>query len=633
MCGLAGILHFDRSHPVDRDLLLRMTRAVAHRGPDAEGLHVDANVGLGHRRLSILDLSPEANQPMSNRDGSVHIVYNGEVYNFHELRAELQSEGYAFRTRSDTEVILYLYERIGPRFVERLTGMFALAIWDARQQMLVLARDRIGIKPLYYHVGPGHIVFASEMKALLVDPRTPTEIDHGALSDYLHLLSIPDPRSILRNVKKLSPGHLLLVRRGRAEERPYWRIPLPNEPRAISLDEAAREFEERFGAAVHSHLVSDVPVGAFLSGGVDSSAVVAFMDPAARAGMYTFSTTFRGLETFDEGPFARRVADQFGTNHREIDLASEAAQALPKLAWHCDEPFAVSSGLALYFLSKRAREEVKVILTGDGGDEVFAGYTWKHIDFPPVAHRLPEWLHGLMRMAAAVGRRMAPSVDLWRRLESLIMPGERYLRSFTCFQNEDLVGLVNPDIWPYLESAWTNNITQRYFDETHGHEEQTRKLYTDMRSTLVSEMLTKVDRLTMASGLEARVPFLDHHLVEWAFELPARLKMEGSEGKLLVKHALHSRLPRDIIYRAKHGFNVPLGRWLRHELRDLVHDLLSANSVRRRGIFNPGAVTSLVERHQSGNDDIGNRVFVLMMLELWWREVMDGRRTALRQAG
>ena len=269
MCGLAGIFHFDRSHPVDRDLLLRMTRAVAHRGPDAEGLHVNANVGLGHRRLSILDLSPEANQPMSNRDGSVHIVYNGEVYNFHELRAELQSNGYVFRTRSDTEVILHLYEKIGLRFVERLTGMFALAIWDARQQMLVLARDRIGIKPLYYHVGLAHIVFASEMKALLVDPRTPTEIDHEALSDYLHLLSIPDPRSILRGVKKLSPGHLLLVKRGRVEERPYWRIPLPATSAGDLARECMHEFEERFGAAVRSHLVSDVPVGAFLSGGVE----------------------------------------------------------------------------------------------------------------------------------------------------------------------------------------------------------------------------------------------------------------------------------------------------------------------------------------------------------------------------
>ena len=232
MCGLAGILHFDRSHPVDRDLLLRMTRSIAHRGPDAEGLQVYGNVGLGHRRLSILDLSSEANQPMTNKDGSVHIVYNGEVYNFRELRAELQSEGCAFRTRSDTEVILCLYEKMGPSFVDRLSGMFALAIWDARRQMLVLARDRIGIKPLYYHVGPSHIVFASELKALLVDPRTPTEIDHAALSDYLHLLSIPDPRSILRDVKKLSPGHLLLVRRGQVEERPYWRIPLPKDPRA-----------------------------------------------------------------------------------------------------------------------------------------------------------------------------------------------------------------------------------------------------------------------------------------------------------------------------------------------------------------------------------------------------------------
>jgi asparagine synthase (glutamine-hydrolysing) len=632
MCGLAGILHFDRSHPVDRDLLLRMTRAIAHRGPDAEGLELYGNVGLGHRRLSIVDLSSEANQPMANADSSVHIVYNGEVYNFRELRAELESEGCTFRTRSDTEVILCLYEKMGPSFVDRLSGMFALAIWDAHRQMLVLARDRIGIKPLYYYVGASHIVFASELKALLVDARTPTEIDHAALSDYLHLLSIPDPRSILRDVKKLGPGHLLIVRRGHVEERPYWRISLPATPRAISLEDAVREFEERFGLAVRSHLVSDVPVGAFLSGGLDSSAVVSFMEPASRSGMYTFSTTFRGLDMFDEGPFARRVADEFGTYHREIDLGSDATQFLPRLAWHCDEPFAVSSGLALYLLAKRARQDVKVVLTGDGGDEVFGGYTWKHIDFPPVAPSIPQWLHGVLRLAAAVGRRAAPALDLWCRLESLVGRDERYLRSFTCFHNEELAGLVSPDMWPHLEAAWADNVTQRYFDESLGHEDLTRKLYTDMRSTLVSEMLTKVDRLTMAFGLEARVPFLDHQLVEWAFALPARLKMQGSEGKLLVKHALHSRLPRDIIYRAKHGFNVPLGRWLRHELRDMVHDLLSPVSVQHRGIFEPRAVASLVERHETGNDEIGNRVFVLMMLELWWREVMDGRRIALRNA-
>jgi asparagine synthase (glutamine-hydrolysing) len=629
MCGIAGVLNFDRQEPVDRKLVAAMTQAVAHRGPDAEGVWVEGSVGLGHRRLSIIDLSEAAAQPMVSDDGRVRIIYNGEVYNFWELRRTLEAQGYTFRTTSDTEVILQAYRRYGLDFLKHLRGMFALAIWDAEQRLLLVARDRIGIKPLYYCIGQGYIAFASELKALLLDPRTPREVDPAALADFLHLLSIPDPHSILNGVRKLEAGHMLIVRGNRVQDHEYWNVPLPVAPRALSLADACAEFDERFGSAVRSHLVADVPVGAFLSGGVDSSAVVAFMGPEASSGMHTYSVVFRGGDVFDEGPYARMVAARYGTIHREIDLGAEAGNFLPAMAWHCDEPFAVSSALGIYFLAKAAREDgVKVVLTGDGGDEVFAGYTWKHVDFPSLPVANSKALHRLLARAGTIGQRAAPGLRLWRAMAKGVGPAERYIDSFACFRDIDLVEFVQPDLWPRLQREWSDNITARYYDSAIGQPQLVRKLYTDMKSVLISEMLTKVDRLTMAAGIEARVPFLDHELVEWAFSLPADLKFKDGEGKLLVKRALESRLPAEILYRPKAGFNLPLGKWLRTGLREMVGDLLSPATVARRGYFRPEIVSAMVDRHMKGGDDVGNRLFVLLMLELWHRQVLDSGSNA-----
>jgi asparagine synthase (glutamine-hydrolysing) len=631
MCGIAGILNFDRQKPVDRSLVAAMTHAVAHRGPDAEGIWVEGPVGLGHRRLSIIDLSAAAEQPMVSDDGQVRIIYNGEVYNFLALRRTLEAEGYRFRTTSDTEVILQAYRRFGVDFVKHLRGMFALAIWDAEQQMMLLVRDRIGIKPLYYRFGPDYIAFASELKALLLDPRTPRDVDPAALSDFLHLLSIPDPRTILRGVRKLEAGHLLIVRGRQVQDREYWNVPLPVAARSLSLADACAEFDERFGDAVRSHLVADVPIGAFLSGGVDSSAVVAFTGPQVSSGMRTFSVVFRGDEVFDEGPYARLVAERYGTVHREIDLGVEAGDFLPELAWHCDEPFAVSSALGIYFLAKAAREDgIKVVLTGDGGDEVFAGYGWKHVDFPSLPGAQSQPLRRLLAGVGAIGQRAAPGLRLWRAMTRRgAGPADRYIDSFACFRDTDLVEFVQPDLWPHLQREWSTNITARHYEAATGQPQLTRKLYTDMKSVLVSEMLTKVDRLTMAAGVEARVPFLDHELVEWAFSLPNELKFKDGEGKLLVKRALEPRLPREILYRPKAGFNLPLGKWLRTGLKEMVGDLLSPEAVKRRGYFRPEAVSSMVDRHMKGGDDIGNRLFVLLMLELWQRRVLDPASNAM----
>jgi asparagine synthase (glutamine-hydrolysing) len=624
MCGIAGILNFDRREPVDRNLVAAMTRAVAHRGPDAEGIWVEGPIGLGHRRLSIIDLSAAAEQPMVSDDGLVRIVYNGEIYNFQALRRTLAVLGYKFRTTSDTEVILQAYRHYGTDFVKHLRGMFALAIWDATQRQLVLVRDRIGIKPLYYRAANGYIAFASELKALLVDPRTPREVDPAALADFLHLLSIPDPHSILTGVRKLEAGHMLVVREGRVQDREYWDVPLHAASPPLSMADACAEFDARFGDAVQSHLVSDVPVGAFLSGGVDSSAIVSFLGSAANTGIRTYSIVFQGDDVFDEGPFARLVAERYGTTHREIDLGAEAGDFLPVMAWHCDEPFAISSALGIYFLAKAARDDgVKVVLTGDGGDEVFAGYTWRHADFRNVPLPDSKGLHQLLTRAASIGQRVAPDLRIWRAMARGSGCAERYIDSFACFRDIDLVEMVEPNLWPRLQREWSSNITARHYDSAVGQPQLTRKLYTDMKSVLISEMLTKVDRLTMAAGVEARVPFLDHELVEWAFSLPGDLKIKDGQGKLLVKRALEPRLPAEILYRPKAGFNLPLGRWLRTGLKEMVGDLLSPAAVARRGYFRPQVVTNMVNRHMKGGDDIGNRLFVLLMLELWHRQILD----------
>ncbi|HEV8454213.1 MAG TPA: asparagine synthase (glutamine-hydrolyzing), partial [Gemmatimonadales bacterium] len=380
MCGIAGIVHFHPESRANEALVRRMTELLAHRGPDDTGIYASGPVSLGHRRLSIIDLSAGGHQPMANETGSVWITYNGECYNHRDFVAGLQTRGHRFRSTSDTETLLALYEEQKPEFLSRIDGMFALAIWDARRRRLLLARDRLGIKPLFYYHDREHLVFASELKALLADRSVPSEISDVALADFLHLMSIPDPEGIFRGVRKLLPGHYLVVEDGRVREEAYWEVPMMEPAREVGLAVASQEFEAMFRRAVTSHLLADVPVGAFLSGGVDSGAVVAMAAGNSAKPMMSFASTFRGLSEFDESPYARQVAALYGTEHHEFDLTPNLVEALPRIVWHADEPFAISSALPLYFLAQLARQHVKVVLTGDGGDEVFAGYTWRHVD-------------------------------------------------------------------------------------------------------------------------------------------------------------------------------------------------------------------------------------------------------------
>src|SRR6267143_258848 len=600
MCGIAGIFEFDPGARADPRLLEGMTQLIAHRGPDNSGHWICGNVALGHRRLSIIDLSTAGHQPMGSDDGAVWITYNGECYNYAELAAGLRQRGHHFHSGSDTEVILRLYEERGEAFLSEIDGMFALAIWDAREQTLLVARDRIGVKPLYFFADDQHFLFASEMKGLLADPRVPNEVDEAALAEYFHLLSVPDARCILRGVHKLPPGHYLKVDRRGISRRRYWDLAVDPDLR-LSFDTACAEFETRFAAAVRSHMVADVSVGAFLSGGVDSSSIVSAAAQCTAAPIETFSITFPGLTEFDESPYAAAVAAHCGAQHHEFNLTPDLIHGLSQVVWHADEPFAISSAFALYFLAQLARQHVKVVLSGDGGDEVFAGYVWRHADFVPPMVRAAfagkYWPAPAARILSIL--RGSVAINPLRRRDSAAPRDERYLRSFACFHREGLAELLEPEfVAPVLE-ALRNNVVQRCLEAAPGDDQLERKLYTDIKTTLVSEMLTKVDRMTMAHGLEARVPFLDHHLVEWAFTVPSRHKLREREGKLLVKKAMEAHLPTEILYRPKQGFNVPLKLWMRTELKEFVRDSLTATRFVERGLYRPQAVAALLDDHFS----------------------------------
>jgi asparagine synthase (glutamine-hydrolysing) len=620
MCGIAGILRAP-GHRVDAHDLRRMAAALAHRGPDDEGFHVDGALGLAHRRLSILDLSAAGHQPMGNEDGTVWVAYNGQLYDFAPQREWLEGRGHHLRSHTDTEVIVHLYEEKGEDLLDALDGMFAFALWDARRRKLLLARDRLGIKPFYYADGGGTLAFASELKALLALPWLAREVDSLALVQYLYQSSVPGDTCALQGVRKLQPGELLVAEDGALRRRRYWRLPAPTDEPAEAFEGAAEGFRARLDAAVRSHLVADVPVGTFLSGGLDSSAVTLAARAAVAGPLHTFSVRFEG-RAFDEGPVAAEVARALGTVHHELRLGDEAASELPGVLQHADEPFAVSSALALHHVSRFARERVKVVLTGDGADEVLAGYPWRHEPERGPGAGPRSFLRGVglsLARSARGARAGAPGVSsqFAARLNRMLRrPDERYAEIVSAFTPEELSALLVPERVELARQAWDSSPIIRAYREEDPRDETNRRLRVDLRTTLVDEMLAKVDRMTMASGLEARVPFLDRSLVEWAFRQPGRHKIRRGKGKLLLRHALTRSLPR-IAGRAKHGFDVPLGDWLRGPLRPLLLDTLAESAVRRRGILRPQAVESLLSAHLRGRADSARKLLTLMALELW----------------
>ncbi len=622
MCGIAGMLA-EPGRLADSRLLRAMTGILAHRGPDGDGHHEDGRVGLGHRRLSIIDLAT-GEQPMSNDDASVWITFNGEIYNYRELRRELESRGYRFRTASDTEVIIKAYEAFGPDCVGHLRGMFAFALWDARRRRLFLARDRAGIKPLVYAWNGRRLLFASELKALLQDPDLARELDSEALRDYLTFLYIPSPKTIFRGIRKLPPASYLLLDADGGEPviRRYWQLEFrPEAGRGEA--EWIEGLRAQLADAVQSHLVSDVPIGAFLSGGVDSGSVVALMARAAQGPVRTFSIGFED-EAFDEVGYARQVAQRYHTDHYEFVVKPDALEALPRLAWQFDEPFADSSALPTYYVSKITREHVTVGLSGDGGDENFAGYT-RYARALALHRGLDRGPGRLVRPFLALGGRLLPSGARGQGYLALLGadPVDRYYQIMTGGRIGALRGLLGADVRDSVMPGLGPDRFRAHAGAAAAHDYVAAMQRIDIETYLPEDILTKVDRTSMLVSLEARVPLLDHVLMEYVATMPTALKLSDAGGKAIFKHAMADALPHDVLHRPKMGFGVPLARWFRAELGDHAREVLLDSRTRRRGLLDTDAVARLLEEHRSGHRDRATLLWAVLCLEEWARVWLD----------
>ena len=633
MCGIAGRFNFDAAHPVDRAQLVAMTDAVAHRGPDAGGYFLDAGIGLGHRRLSIIDLAT-GDQPLGNEDGSIQVIFNGEIYNFAEVRRELLAHGHRFRTNSDTEVIAHGYEQWGEHCVDRFRGMFAFAVWDGRARRLMLARDRLGVKPLYYAEVPGGLVFGSEIKSLLEDPQVPREWRADALDAYLTLLYIPAPDTIYRGVHKLPPAHVLIAERGQVRISRYWDLEFTGEHDGRGEEDYLEELDAHLREAVQLRMISDVPLGAFLSGGIDSSTVVAYMVEASDKPPVTISVGFEH-QGFDEVAHAETVARHLGCEFHALTASPRVEELLPKLAWHFDEPFADSSAVPTYYVSKAARELVTLALSGDGGDELWAGYT---------RHRVEHWEQ---RVRGALGPAARAAGWLGQALP-LSVKGARSLRHLAAnpdqaYALKHAYGMFEPDAKSQLYSGDFRRQVNGYdalatfrdaYHACGSSDPLDRSMYVDARTYMIDDVLTKVDRMSMAVSLEAREPLLDHKLLEFAARVPSSLKLKDGQSKYLLRRVLDKRVPRSIIERKKSGFAAPIAEWLRGPLAPMTNELLLDGRLRNRGIFNDREVTRLWREHRSRQADHEHRLWQLVMLELWFREFIDrpggtGQQTAL----
>ncbi len=631
MCGIAGFVseRAGETTPGQRpEVLDRMCRAIRHRGPDDQGTAVIGGAGLGMRRLSIIDLAG-GHQPMSGEDGSVTLVFNGEIYNYRDLQRELEARGHRFQTQSDTETIVHAYEEYGADCVKRLRGMFAFAVWDEKKQELFVARDRAGKKPLYYTVTPrGTLVFGSELKSLLEHPGVRRELSLEALDAYLSLGYVPDPLSIFSGVHKLPPGHHLTFSCGRAPQvRPYWDFQFDA---AADASRRAEDYLEELRAlldeAVRLRLVADVPLGAFLSGGVDSSAVVGLMARHTGRPVKTFSIGFRE-DSYDELKYARIAAERFGTEHHEFIVTPDICHIVEELAWHLDEPFADSSAIPTYAVSKLAREHVKVVLSGDGGDELFAGYTRYGIDRGRSGFaRLPRVVRrGLMQPLSrglphgAWGRNYLHNVAL--------DPLDRYLDSVSFFTSLAKRSLYSVDFRARLREGGGTDRAAAIFAEHAGRagaaDPLETLLYLDSKTYLPGDILTKVDRMSMAVSLEARVPLLDHELIEFVGRIPSSLKMKGSETKHIFKRAVRGLVPDEILDRPKQGFGLPVQKWINQELRGQIRDTLLDRRTRERGYFDQSYVARLFAEHDRGRRDQTGPLWTLFMLELWHRKFME----------
>jgi len=625
MCGIAGVIDF--AEPADAALLERMCAAMEHRGPDARGTLVDGGVALGSQRLAIIDVAG-GDQPIANEDGSIVVVQNGEIYNFEELRDELLRQGHRFSSHSDTEVLVHLYEELGPRMVERLRGMFAFAIWDGKRRRLFCARDRVGKKPFFWARRGSRVWFASEIRALLEEPELDRTIDPRALAAYLTLLYVPHPLSAFTSIQKLPPASTLTVTEADDVVERYWSLDYRSKLEGVPIPELEEQLWALIEEATRIRLMSEVPLGAFLSGGIDSSAVVAAMAGQMSAPVKTFSIGFAD-SAYNELPHARLIAERFGTDHHEFLVEPEAVEIMPKLARQYGEPFADSSAIPTFYLAQLTRRHVTVALNGDGGDESFAGYR-RYVDADAARHL--NWLPRALQRTAPVlpgllGRGRQPSSVRTKieRLAAMLAASraERYAIAVSAFDRVRRQRLLTPEFAQLLDDWTPERIITDAWRDAQADDGIDRLLATDVETYLPGDLLVKMDIATMAHSVEGRSPFLDHQLMEFAAALPPGLKLDGANGKHLLKRTLARVLPAEILDRPKMGFGVPLARWFRDELRTLPEDVLLDPRTVARGYFRRGEVEALIREHQAGVADHAQRLWVLLQLEHWHREVVD----------
>ena len=632
---MTGALWWEPNKAINRESLQRMTDAIQHRGPDADGHFLQpqteshpVGVALGHRRLSIIDVSGSA-QPMGNEDGSVQIVFSGEIYNYRELREPLVQAGHRFRTEGDTEVIVHLYEEHGLDFVNHLRGMFALAIWDAGRRRLVIARDRTGQKPFFFRHEQGRFAFASELKSLLQIPDVPRRLDPASVLRFLTLQYVPAPHSMLQGFQRLPPASLGVVEHGQLEVRRYWTPPYDQvQVERNCVGDWTDELRHELTEAVRLRLRSDVPLGAFLSGGIDSTVITGLMQEQLDRPVQTFSIGFP-VKAFDERHYARQASKMLGTDHRESVVEPDALSILPELVWHYDEPFGDSSAIPTMYLSRMAREHVTVALTGDAGDELFCGYDrYRAVRMMQQMARLPRWARRMTARAASWLPTSVRQKSLLRRgrrfLETLGMDSEeRYLNWVTIFNRDRLQQLVTPDL---RQETAGMNPAQCIFDAYRMFPDRdfvTRTTAVDMETYLPFDLLTKVDIASMSVGLECRSPFLDHKVIELAAQMPLEVKQSVQQGKLVLTETCRDLIPPDIQTRRKMGFGVPIDHWFRAELKPLLHDILLSPRCLERGLLNPDDVRQLVEQHTSSQFDHAYRLWHLLVLEVWQRMYLD----------
>jgi asparagine synthase (glutamine-hydrolysing) len=626
MCGICGVVHSQTDRLIDEGILRQMNEVIRHRGPDDDGYFINSQAGLGMRRLSIIDLVT-GDQPVTNEDETIWLVFNGEIYNYKSLHVDLVAKGHRFATKSDTEVIVHAYEEFGDRCPEYFNGMFAFALWDVTRRRLLLARDHVGIKPLYYWVGKDQIVFGSELKSVITHPSVPREIDLWALDQFLTLEYIPTPRTIFKGINKLPAGHRLIYEQGQAQIEQYWDIP----ERATPTDEGTiiEVLTGLIDDSVKMQLMSDVPLGAFLSGGIDSSTVVASMSRSSNLPVRTFSIGFDDA-TYNELPYARAVASRYKTQHTEEILEPDIADLAERLVRHLDEPFGDFSIFPTYLVSEVARREVKVVLSGDGGDELFGGYdTYVAQDMDRYYRYLPSTFRRSIfpALMAQIPPRPAKKglINKTKRfVEGAALPSSwQHTRWMMFMTQEDKLALYQPEVLASLDGQDSAAVLEDHFSRIARRDGLAQQQYVDIKTYLVDDILTKVDRMSMAVSLETRVPLLDYRIVEFAVNLPPQTKLYRGQTKRILKQAMEDRLPYDVLHKPKQGFSIPLKNWLRGPLKPLMMDLLSYERVNGRGYFNAECVSEWVTEHINGTMNHSHRLWALMVFELWNEQIMD----------